>query len=52
MGIKITAPLILFNEVINMSMLQTTPETIADLKQILKDRGIESNSLRIIAQIG
>ena len=33
-------------------MLHTTPETIADLKQILQDRGIESNNLRIIAQIG
>lgn len=39
-------------EVIDMTMLQITPETIADLKQILQAQKIESTNLRITARIG
>lgn len=35
-----------------MTMLQITPETIADLKQILQAQKIESTNLRITARIG
>lgn len=35
-----------------MTMLQISPETAEDLKQIMKEQNINSTSLRIIARIG
>lgn len=35
-----------------MTMLQISPETAEDLKQIMKEQNISNNSLRIIARIG
>ncbi|GEM_PF-1682458 len=35
-----------------MTMLQITPETAADLKQIMKEQNINTTNLRINARIG
>jgi|GEM_PF-1441949 hypothetical protein len=35
-----------------MSIVQATSETIADLKTVLKDQDITSNSLRIDVNVG
>jgi predicted double-glycine peptidase len=35
-----------------MAMINTDTETIQDLKQVLKDQNLASNSIRINARVG